>query len=251
MISLIEEFINKSLNDFVFSVFHLYLSDITSILYYLLKYSNNDLTFDELIKKAIYDGIVDDQFTMNDIEKEFGNDVDWYHDTRYDELDEDNFPFKKILEKFVKKNKSNSLGKLIILTKCLWENEKIVWVNSWGCSPPYHDMYEFIKKYKDNIKGIASWYTQNELLSSDDESDILYNPCDTEKHLQEGYCLDQESYLDLKKRIVPYLDKFKIKYIDTGKCIKLKFDGGIQMPNLIEKDLLITPLNSEHKKPYL
>lgn len=229
--------IKKYLDDFIFDVFLQNLRYYDSINYYMSKDDSDFQLTNKFFEICIYDGIINDEFTYDDIINEFGEDAIDSVMCYWDCIGNfDNFPFKKMIEKFVKKNKSNVLGKLIKLTWFLWEKEKIVWINGWGDSPPFDKMHEFIKTHSD-IKGIASWYTQNELLCADTSSYILYNPCDTEEHLNEGYCQDKTSYLDLKKRIIPYLDKLSIDYIDLGNDIKIKFTGNISMPNFIESDL--------------
>ena len=120
MTSSIETFLNEQLNHFIFGVFQEHLCCNESMNYYLIKYSDTskfNLTENEILRKCIYNGIMDDQFTDDDIQNEFGNDAECY---LWEYVDEDNFPFKKMVEKFVKKNKSNILGKLIKLTGNLW-----------------------------------------------------------------------------------------------------------------------------------
>lgn len=192
----IEILIKKYLDNFVFEVFQSHLRDNDSINYYLNKHTegpdSEELPINELFEKAIYDGLMNDQFTNDDIENEFGEDALDSTYCLWDCIDFDDFPFKKMLEKFIKKNKSHILGKLIRLTWLLWEKEKIVWINAWGDHPPSCQMLEFIQIYKSEIRGIGGWYTQNQLLVDGSSASILFNPCDSEEDLNEGYRLGKK-----------------------------------------------------------
>lgn len=69
MTKTIEKFIRDHLNRFTVEVLEQHLCYNQSIDYYLLKYSeSSDLTNEEILRKAIHSGIVDDQYTYDDIQ---------------------------------------------------------------------------------------------------------------------------------------------------------------------------------------
>ena len=235
----VEDLIEDHINDFVYSVFLEHFRQNISIAYYLSKIWDDDSdtespSIEEGFKQAIRMGIIDDCYTAADIEDD---DYDSAMEL-WDCLDLEGFPYKQLLAKFITKNKHTTLGKLVRLSRTLWEKEKIVWINAWGGSPPYSQMQEIISAYPE-IKGCSSWYTQNELLAEKTSTSILHNPCATQSQKKTGYCLTKASLKDLEKRVAPYLKELSIRYkIKDGDSLKIKFIGDVQMPNFVESDLV-------------
>jgi len=234
----VETLIEGHIKEFVYCVFLEHFRQNISIAYHINKLDNDpDMAFiEEIFKQGIRMGILDDCYTAADI-----NDEDY--DTAMELWDccsdQKNFPYKGLLTKFEAKNKHTTLGKLVQLSRTLWEKEKIVWINAWGGSPPFSEMHEIISDHPE-IKGCSSWYTQNELLAEHTSAGILHNPCATQNQREQGYCLTKESLKDLQKRVVPYLDELSIKYKirDENKTLDIKFCGDVQMPNFVESDLV-------------